>query len=100
MNGLRKALAVVGLTTQDVKYAIRSFVFAFLAVFLPGALGWLNTVSEWLNDSTRPIPDWHALGALVAAATVAAFTALVTLVWRAVEGKIGKRALAPNPPPR
>lgn len=96
---MKKFLAVLGLTVQDIKYAIRSALFAFLAVFIPGALGWLNTVTEWLNDTTKPIPDWHTLGALVGAAAVAGFTAVLTLVWRAVEGKTGKALLRPNPTP-
>ena len=55
---MRKVLAVIGITVADVKYAVRNFIFSFLGVFIPGALGWLNDVSAWLNDSTRPIPDW------------------------------------------
>jgi hypothetical protein len=93
-----RLLAIFGLDLQDVKYVIRNFALAFAAVFVPGVLGWLNTVSQWLNDSTKPVPSWHALGALVAAATVAGFVALFTLVLRAVEGKFGKALLRPNPP--
>lgn len=93
-------LAYLGLTPQDIKYAVRNFVLAFAGVFFPGVLGWLHGVSAALSDSTKPVPDWHVLGALAASAVVAAFISLVTLIVRALEGKLGKAFLRPNPPRR
>lgn len=98
MSTLQRFLAFLGLTTQDVKMAVRSFVFAFLGILVPGLLDWLNELTKWAPG--RPFPEVATLGLLVIAATAAGFTAVVTLVWRAVEGKSGKGFLRPNPPRR
>ena len=96
MNGIRRVLAVVGLTPQDVKYALRSWVFGFLGLFIPGALGWLNELTKWAPG--RPFPDYQILAAAAVAAVAGASVALLTLIWRAVEGKTQKGFLRPNPP--
>jgi hypothetical protein len=93
---MKRALALFGLTPQDVKYAIRSFVFSFLGLFVPGVLGWLTTWTQWAPG--QPYPDFAPVAAAAVAAVAGASVALVTLIWRGVEGKFGKAALRPNPP--
>lgn len=89
-------LTLFGLTGQDVKMALRSFVFTFLAVFVPGALGWLHAWTEW--SPGRPYPDFSAVAAAAVAGVVAAATGVLTLIVRAIEGKTGKGFLRKNPP--
>lgn len=96
MELVRKVLSVFGLVPADVKYAVRSFVFAFLGLFLPILLGWLNDWTQWAPG--KPVPDLHALGAAAVSAVAGACVAVVTLVVRAIEGKSGKALLRPNPP--
>jgi hypothetical protein len=93
---MTRALALLGLTGQDVKMAVRSFVFTFLAVFVPGALGWLHAWTEW--SPGRPYPDFSAVAAAAVAGVVAAATGVLTLIVRAIEGKTGKGFLRKNPP--
>jgi hypothetical protein len=93
---MTKFLAIFGLTTQDLKYALRSFIFSFLGLFIPGALGWLNDWTQWAPG--RPYPDFAPLAAAAVAAVAGASVATVTLIVRGIEGKTGKAALRPNPP--
>lgn len=89
-------LALFGLTPQDVKYAVRNFILVFLPLFGTAALGWLNELTKW--SPGRPFPDYQVLAAAAVTATAAGLVAAFTLLWRAVEGKLGKAMLRPNPP--
>lgn len=93
---MRRALAFLGLKTSDIKYAIRSFLIGFLVLFIPGALGWLNSWTQWAPG--RPYPDFAPVAAAAVAAVAGAAMGVVTLVLRGIEGKSGKGLLRDNPP--
>lgn len=93
---MTRALAFFGLVPQDIKMAVRSAVFTFLGLFVPGALGWLNAWTQWAPG--RPYPDFAPVAAAAVAGVAAGVTAVITLIWRAIEGKSGKGFLRPNPP--
>lgn len=93
---MNKALAVIGLDTQDIKYGFRVWLFSFIGLFVPGALGWLNEWTKW--SPGRPYPDFAPLAAAAVAAVAGACITVVTLIVRAIEGKTGKGLLRPDPP--
>lgn len=98
MNTLRRFLLFFGLTKQDVLMAIRNFVLVFLPLFGTAALGWLNEWTKWAPGT--PVPDWKPLAAAAVAGVAAGVVSAFTLLWRGVEGKLGKGFLRPNPPKR
>lgn len=79
---------------SSVRRAVRTFVISTLAIFIPGLLGWLNSLTEWAkSEGTTPFPDAHGLLFLAVAATVGGVIAAVNLLWNWVEDATGKKFL-------
>jgi len=95
---LTKFLAFFGLDVQDIKHVLRVWLFSFLGLFIPGALGWLHEWTQW--SPGRPYPDFAPVAAAAVAAVAGASIAVVTLIVRGIEGKTGHALLRPNPPPK
>ena len=78
------------MTRESVRRAIRTFAAAFLALFIPGLLGWLNALTEWAEgQGSTPFPDASGLAYLGVSAIVAGVVALVQFGWNAVEDASG-----------
>jgi hypothetical protein len=64
---------------------VRVFLIAFAGVLIPGALGWLNDLTQWAkSDGQAPLPSWHSLAFLGIAAIAAGFIALLNAVLTAL----------------
>lgn len=78
------------MTRDSVRRAIRTFLQAFLALLIPGALGWLNALTEWARaEGQTPFPDARSLAFVAVSAIVAGVIAVVNLGWNYVEDKAG-----------
>lgn len=78
----------------SVRRAIRTFVIATLALFIPGLLGWLHALTEWANNNgSTPFPDAHGLAYLGVSAIAGGVIALVNLAWNWIEDASGKGML-------
>jgi TRAP-type C4-dicarboxylate transport system permease small subunit len=87
------------MTRDAVRRALRTFVIATLALFIPGLLGWLNAMTRWANDEgSTPFPDATGLAYLGVSAIVAGVIAVINLVWNLVEDAAGKGLLREVPP--
>lgn len=70
--------------------SLRTFVPAFLVLFVPGLLGWLHAVTQWANShGATPFPDAKGLGYLAVSATVAGLISLTNLAINLVEDWTG-----------
>jgi hypothetical protein len=68
-------------TTDSLKRVARTFIIAFLGIFLPGALGFLHGLTEWANSQGQtPFPNMHSLAFVLVAAIVAGVIALLNFV--------------------
>lgn len=86
-------------TSEAVRKAIRTFVFATLGLAIPGLLGWLNDLTKWAHDNgTTPFPDAHGLLFLLVSAVAAGFIAVLNFVWIIAENASGKGFLRTPPP--
>lgn len=86
------------LSRDSVHRAIRTFVISFLALFVPGLLGWLNELTEWAaSNGQKPFPDGTNLSFLFVSALVSAVITLLNLVWNLVEDASGKGFLRAVP---
>lgn len=87
------------MTRDSLRRAIRTFLIATLALFLPGLLGWLNALTEWARgEGSTPFPDAHGLAYLGVSAITAGVIALVNLVVTSIEDAYGKGLLRDVPP--
>jgi hypothetical protein len=87
-------------TTDAVRRAIRTFVFATLGLAIPGLLGWLNDLTSWARDNgTTPFPDAHGLLFLAVSAIAAGFIAVLNFAWAIFENAQPKAAFLRTPPP-
>lgn len=78
------------MTRDSVRRAIRTFLQSFLALLIPGLLGWLNALTEWARaEGQTPFPDARSLAYLGVVAIVAGVIAVVNLLWNFVEDKAG-----------
>lgn len=78
------------MSRESVRRALRTYVIAFLALFIPGLLGWLNALTEWARtEGQAPFPDYHSLAYLGVVAIVAGVIGVVNLVWNWVEDRAG-----------
>lgn len=81
----------------------RTFLQSFLALMVPGALGWLNALTEWSKSQGQtPFPDAHSLAYIGVSAITAGVIAVVTGLWTKVEDVAGHgllRTIDPPPPP-
>lgn len=91
------------LQSEDVRRAVRTFLMAFLTLFIPGLLGWLYEITKWAaEEGSTPFPDAKGIAYLGVAAIVAACISVVNLVWNAIESATGKgflRSVPPRTPP-
>lgn len=72
----------------------RTFLWAFLGVALPGALGWLHGLTEWANSQGQaPFPDARSLAFLGVSAITAGSVALVNLIVVLIENRAGRGLL-------
>lgn len=86
------------LTSNPVRSAARMFLITFLALFVPGLLGWLNDLTEWARSQGQaPFPDFGSLAYLAVTAIVAGVVGLVKLLWVWVEDTTGKSVLRAKP---
>ena len=82
------------ISAENVRYSLRTFGVAFLALFVPGLLGWLNALTEWARaEGATPFPDAKGLAYLAVSAIVAGVIAVVNLLLRALEDLTGKGVL-------
>ena len=88
------------MTKESLRRTIRTFLQSFLALMVPGLLGWLNALTEWSRaQGQAPFPDAHSLAYLGVSAITAGVISVVTLLWNAVEDASGVGVLR-NVPPR
>lgn len=68
----------------------RTFLWAFLGIAIPGALGWLNDLTAWASsEGQTPFPDARSLAFLGVAAISAGSVALVNALAVWVENRTG-----------
>lgn len=97
MSRLRKALDRV-LTSSTFRRPARTFVWAFLGIAVPGALGWLNDLTAWASsEGQAPFPPARSLAFLGVAAVSAGSVALVNALGVWLENRTG-RAFLRQPP--
>jgi hypothetical protein len=89
--------------TPWFRRSVRTFLQAFLALMVPGALGWLHDLTEWSRaQGQAPFPDPHSLAFVGVQAITAGVIAVVTALWTVFEDSIGKgllRTVDPGLPP-
>lgn len=74
-----------------LRRVIRTFLYSFLTLAIPGGLGWLGKVSEWANtQGTAPFPDTATLGFVAVSALVAGLIAIVNAAAIWIEDATGK----------
>lgn len=82
------------LRSDSAKRVYRTFVIAFAAIFVPGALGWLNGLTDWArSEGQAPFPDARSLAFVGVAAIVAGVIAAFNLVVVWLEDATGTRVL-------
>lgn len=97
MNDHRKDVS--GMTAflnshPGLRRVIRTFLYAFLGIAIPGALGWLNSLTAWANSQGQtPFPDAGSLAFLGIAAISAGSVAVVNAVGIWLENLSGKAVL-------
>lgn len=80
----------MSINRDSVRRAARTFIPAFLVLFVPGLLGWLNDVTAWArSEGSTPFPDAHGLAYLAVSATVAGLIALVNFLMNLGEDALG-----------
>lgn len=86
-------------TAPWFRRSVRTFLQTYLALVVPGALGWLNDLTEWSNShGQRPFPDAHSLAYLGVTAITAGVVAVVTGLWTKTEDVTGHALLRTLPP--
>lgn len=97
MNDHRKPVSGVAvfLTAHPgVRRTIRTFLYAFLGLLIPGALGFLNGLTEWANSQGQvPFPDATSLAFVGVAAISAGSIAVINGLGIALENFFGKALL-------
>lgn len=77
-----------------LKSAALVWLYTTVALWIPGLLGWVNTVTEWASQKgAPPFPDPSNLGFLFVAALTGAFPAAIAGVVRYIENASGKTLL-------
>lgn len=86
-------------SSDSVRRAIRTFVFAWLGLMIPAVLGFMNDVTGWANSHGQgAFPDAHNLSYAAIAALSSAMITAVNLIWNGVEDKTGRGFLRDVPP--
>jgi apolipoprotein N-acyltransferase len=65
----------------NFRSALRVFVYAFIAGFVPSLLGFLGDVLDWTQQDGAIFPDVTVLGKALVAAFVAALAGLIAYVY-------------------
>lgn len=81
----------------NFRSALRVFVYAFLASFIPALLGFLGDVSDWASQDGAVFPDVTVLGKAAVSAFVATLAGLIAYVYNKLP--IGPQATYPPPAP-
>jgi len=85
--------------SDSTRRVVRTFVIAFLGTAVPGALGWLNALTQWANSAgQQPLPEWQSLAFLGVAAISAGLIALLNWAWNWTEDATGHGFLRSVPP--
>lgn len=89
--------------SDGFRRVLRTFLIAFLGLLVPGALGWLNDLTEWArSEGQAPLPDARSLAYVGVMAVGAGFIAVLNALWIGVEDATGKgvlRQVTPKPRP-
>jgi hypothetical protein len=87
--------AAAWLTEHDgTRRVLRTWLFSFLGLFLPGVVGWLNALTEWArSEGQRPFPEATSLAYLGVVGISASSIAIVNgiVIW--AEDRAGKALL-------
>lgn len=82
------------LRSSTFRLPARTFLWAFLGIAIPGALGWLNDLTEWArSEGQAPFPDARSLAFLGVAGISAGSIALVNAVAVWLENRAGRGIL-------
>lgn len=75
--------------TDPVRRAVRTFIQAFVVLFLVSLTGWLGDVHEWATclEQCQPFPDPSALGKAAVAAAASAAISTFTLIQNVLEDR-------------
>lgn len=83
--------------------SVRTFLQAFLALLIPGALGFLNDLTQWAQGQGQtPFPDARSFAFIGVQAIIAGVIAVVTALWTKAEDFTGHallRTVDPLPRP-
>jgi hypothetical protein len=82
----------------NLRSALRVFVYAFLASFVPSLLGFLNDVLEWSQDGAT-FPAVDTIGKAAVAAVVGAVAALIAFVYNKLPIGVSATYQPPTQPP-
>lgn len=89
--GKHEGASAITLNRSSVIKIVRTFLFAFAGILLPGLLGWLHALTEWASSQGQtPFPDAHSLAYVGVAAITAGAVAVVNAVVLLVEDSTGK----------
>lgn len=92
-NIIRRAAAWLD-KHSGTKRVLRTWLYSFLGLFLPGVLGWLNALTEWArSEGQRPFPDATSLAYLGVVAISASSIAIVNGLGIWIEDRTGKALL-------
>jgi hypothetical protein len=79
---------------SGMKRVLRTWLFSFLGLLIPGLLGWLNALTEWArSEGQRPFPDATSLAYVGVVAISASSIALVNGLGIWLEDRTGKALL-------
>jgi hypothetical protein len=79
---------------DGVMRVLRTFVYAFLGLAIPGLLGWLHDLTEWANSQGQsPFPDAHSLAFIGVAAISAGSIAVINALGIWLENATGRAVL-------
>lgn len=85
-------------TAPWFRRGVRTFFQAFLALLVPGLLGFLNDLTQWANTQGQsPFPDAENFSFVVINALLAGVIAVVTALWTKVEDVSGHSLLRTLP---
>lgn len=84
-------------THPGVRRVLRTFVYAFLGLLIPGLLGFLGEVTEWANAAgATPFPDAWSLAYVGVSAIAAGTVAVVNALGIWLENATGRTFLRPE----
>lgn len=79
---------------EGVRRVLRTFLYAFLGLAVPGVFGWLNDLTAWATSNGQAaFPDARNLGFLAVAAISAGSVALINGLGIWLENSMGRAIL-------